>query len=768
MNGSRAWWGLVLVVGTVAAAGRAAQPEAEVVPGHVDVIVPFARVPHLAIDRVRHGVRLAEAEAQVSIAEQVATTTLRLRLENPGLAAREAMLLLPVPFEATVRTFELEGAGEAGLARMLPRDEARRLYDEIVRKTRDPALLEFVQYNALRTSVFPVPGKGSQVVRLVYEQLLPAEGDRLEYVLPRTRALEAAEVTWSLSATIRSTRPIATVYSASHELELKRRGPGEVEAKVAAGAAGEPGPFRLSVLLAQADGAGVMLLAYPDAGVGDGRGGYFLLVGGLGEPAATSPRLAREVLLVIDRSGSMRGEKMAQAREAARQIIAGLDDGERFNIIDYADTVERFAAVPVEVRAQTRADATAYLARLEAGGGTNLHAALVEALRQEHTADTLPMVVFLTDGLPTVGERDEVAIREAAEASNRYGRRVFTVGVGYDVNAPLVTGVARASRGAPLFVLPGEDLEVKVSQLFRRLTGPVVALPVLEVLDAAGEPDTRQVRALMPEALPDLFAGDQLIVLGQYLSEGPLRFRLRGESGAGPRTVEFAVSTAGASTVNDAVPRLWATRRIAVLLEQIRALGASEGPRGSGSPTDDPALRELVDEVVRLSMRWGVLTEYTAFLASEQDREEARRAEDFMGALEAAASEAVVSRAMRARAGRGAVSQDVNLGELYAASTPRLRTRYFDASMEEVEIRTVQPVGDWTLYRRGSRWVEAALLEDEDAKPERVITYGTVAWDALVDRLVGEGRNALLGLAEEVYVQLDGERVLIRGPAVER
>lgn len=775
-NALTRWLGTLAIV----AAGVPAAAQQQI--DDVNIVVPQRRVlpPRIAHDRA---VQLRSVDARVTIVEQVASTELRFTLRNPGQRQAEAQLLMPVPDGAVVKHFELEGLGEQGIARVLPRDEARRIYDEIVRRSLDPGLLEFAGYNLVRSSVFPVPAGGEQKVRLVYEQVLPFDSGRIDYVLPRSESLETTGVAWSFALELKSSRHITAVYSPSHDLVTERINDSHVKVKVPeSSAANDVGALRVSYLLAAQDGVAASLIAYPDPSVGDGQGGYFLMLVGV-PPADDREPVKREVTIVIDRSGSMRGEKMEQARESARQIVEALDEGEAFNIIDYSNDVAMFSERPVRKNAETIAAARRYIAGLTATGGTNIHDALLEALRQPVTEGTLPMVLFLTDGLPTIGVRSEVEIREAAKQANVHNRRIFTFGVGVDVNAPLLNSIARSSRATSTFVLPDEDVEVKVGQVFRRLSGPVLASPELTVLNDAGGRDTRAVRSVLPAEIPDVFEGDQVVLLGQYTADRPLRFKLIGEYFGRKRSFEFTFGVDKATTKNSFVPRLWASRQIGVLLEELRAMGANG--HDAPPPTEDPRFKELIDEIVRLSTKWGVLTEYTAFLAVEPGaiaggRAERERLDDLLAIPATPAPgrytppDSTVyhveglaqQRAMEARSGAGGVNQDMNLGELVRAYKVNAKNAIVNADLQRVELTFVRQVSDKSFYRRGERWVDASILDDAGKPADETVEFGTKAFDELVDRLVKENRQGVLALGGEVYFLIDGKRVLVTWPGV--
>ncbi|MHC4212014.1 MAG: VWA domain-containing protein, partial [Planctomycetota bacterium] len=583
-----------------------------------------------------------------------------------------------------------------------------------------------------------------------YEHLLDVDGNRVDYILPRTEALEYA-VPWKIKANIRAKRSISTVYSASHKVELTRISEKHVKVNISTEAVKEPGPFRLSYLL-QENGVTASMFAYPDKKV---SGGYFLLLGGLPAEALKhddQPAIKRELTLVIDRSGSMRNEKIEQVKEGALQIISGLNKSETFNVCIYNNTVQWFSKKPVPKTTENAEAARKYIEGITATGGTNIHGALEEVLAQEPTEGALPIVLFLTDGLPTVGNTSEVAIRELVIKSNPHKRRVFTFGVGFDVNAPLLEKIALASRAKAEFVLPKEDVEVKIGRVFKKLTGPVLADAILEVVTADGEPAVGRTRDIMPEKLPDMFDGDQLTLLGQYVGSEPVTFRISGNYLGKKRTFKFSFEFDKTNIKNGFVPRLWASRKIAQMIDTVREMGAEPG-----SSSNDPKVKELVDEIVRLSTEFGILTEYTAFLAREGTNlgdnhavnDEARRNFEL--------------RAMRSRSGKGAVSQSFNNSAQREQLSLNMRNAFLDEQMDRVSIAEIQQVNDRAYFRRGKRWVDSRLVNNEsEVKPTRIIEFGSPEFIELAEKLASVNRQGSIALKGDILLYVDGDAVLIR------
>jgi len=715
-----------------------------------NIIIPQSRSMAFVPPDCHRAIEITEVEVKIDILEQTATTTIEIRLENKTNRRQEAELVLPVPDGAVVRGFAYDGPGGMITAKVLPKEEAKKIYERLVAKIRDPALAEFIGYNLIQSSVFPVEPRGKQKVRLTYEHLLETDLNRVDYVLPRTESLEYS-VPWKITADIKSKSPISAVYSASHKVYMHRVSETEVSVKIEAEAEKQPGPFRLSYLM-EKNGVTASMFAYPDKKV---SGGYFLLFAGL--PADISKQdntIRREVTIVIDRSGSMRGEKIEQVKEAALQIISGLKEDEAFNVIIYSNTVESFSKNAVKKSRETEQAVQKYIEGITATGGTNIYDALKTALEQEPMEGYLPIVLFLTDGLPTVSNTSEIGIRKLATKTNPYKRRVFTFGVGFDVNAPLLEKIAEESRAKAEFVQPKEDVEVKVGRVFARLSGPVLAEPELEVLNKDGGEAVGRVRDILPAKLPDMFEGDKLILLGEYVGDEPIQFRIKGNYLGKERTFKFTFEFDKADVKNGFVARLWASRKIAELIDVIRQTGAEPGVS-----TDDPKIKELVDEIVRLSTEFGILTEYTAFLAKEgtelSDRELV---------LREAGSE-LGRRAMRVRAGKGAVSQSYNIAAQKQAVTMSYGNEYLDEDMQRVRITNVQQINDRAFYNRNNQWIDSGIVDKEkDIKPDKTIEFGSEEFFELAERLAKENRQGSIALRGDIVLSVDDEIVLVKMP----
>ena len=683
--------------------------------------VPIVDVPYLTIKYHR---------VTVTIEDQVATTHVDQVFVNEGRFEVEGTYIFPLPEEATISEFSMWVDGEILEGQVLERDEARRIYEDIVRRRRDPALLEYVGRDAFQASIYPIPPGGERRIELEYSEVLDMDNGLVEYVYPLNtekfspRPLEEVVV----NVTIRSNEPLKAIYSPSHEVDIVRRG--DHNAVIGYEEYGVK-PDRDFVLYytVSAEDVGVNLLSYKP----DSRGeGFFLLLAAPKVEIDTTRVIAKDVILVLDVSGSMRGEKIEQAKAALDFVLDDLNDEDRFNIIAFSTSTRPYARDLVW--ADERGEARDFVARLEAAGSTDINRALLEALAMAD-GDRPTILIFLTDGLPTVGEIDIERIIDNVGDAAPENARIFPFGVGYDVNTALLDTVAEKHRGASGYVRPEEAIDEKVSAFYAKVSTPLLA----DVEIDFGRVD---VEDLYPYPLPDLFAGTQLVVVGRYRDGGYTDITLQGEVNGRPQIFRYDDVRFEREGGEEFIARLWATRKIGYLLQQIRL----HGEQG-----------ELVDEIVELSIRYGIITPYTSFLVEETEmalREEGRAR--IVETVEVE-KEVVVS-------GEAAVDRSVQEKALSQAAAPAVAPTMAPGLGGGVtdeygyEISPVRYVGDKTFVLHNGIWTDTAF--DPDKMTPVAVSFGSDDYFALVAARPEWGRYFALG--DHVIVVLEGTAYEIR------
>lgn len=787
------------LTGTPASAQEADTPGEVVTVPAIQTIFPQRRAPRSIMPAWRP-VEVRAVHADVVISGETARTTLAITLFNPSQSLARCELAVPVPVGAAISSFSLDGLEGDPPATLLPRDEARAAFEEIVRKMIDPGLLEFAGHGLIRSSVFPVPAGGEQTFRVTYEHAVAGEGDEIEYTLPRSGAMGAGPE-WTVNVSLDAPEPIVSMFSPSHAVDFEIDDAGD--ATLSEAALGEPGAFRLIALRKPADGPAMSLFAYPDPERADA--GFFMLVMAAGERDADTQPLPRDVTVVLDRSGSMQGDKFAQATGAALQIIRALGPEERFRIIDYSSDVATSGPATNATKESIEA-AAARLGELTAVGGTNINEALLEAVRPEPVDGTLPIVLFLTDGLPTVGVTAEKSIRDNILAANaESSRRLFTFGVGHDVNVPLLTDLARESRAVADFVAPGADVEAAVGRVFDRLSGPVLADLALQ---ASGDGDNAaSISDAFPRSLGDLFEDQRIVVLGRYThGGGSVDLSVNGRTGDGSSEQRITLNPADARTENAHIARLWAQQKVTWLIDELRSAGADPEVQQLDSMRDDPRLAELIDEVIHLSTTYGILTEYTAFLAAEEGVLAATNAPEFdlntvfqrSNTVRSGGGAVVMGGAQTARRQATTAGRPMSVGEnlkIAADSATEandqvqggggggmspfqdaagLRLLAAEPADRGSESRMpLQQIGPDTLYRQDARWVDAriitqdqSLAEDEPRpEPDETVAFATPRYFEIASALASQNRQGLMAVPGEVEIMLDGRRVLVQNPS---
>ena len=528
----------------------------------------------------------------VTIQDQAAVTRVEQEFRNPTSQPLEATYLFPVPRDATVQDFAMWIDGKRMKGELVDAIQARKIYSDIVRRLKDPGLLERMDDRLFRVRVFPVPAQGTQKIELSFAEVVKRDGELAEYVYPLYAESSAikTERDFTVRIELKSTAALKSIYSPSHEVGITREGDHRAIVGYESNEYMLGKDFRL---LWSNENGQVGLSALPYRPVA-GEDGYLLLLLTPSADIGTDQRVPRDVVFVLDSSGSMAGEKLTQAKGAVAHCIGRLQPTDRFNVVRFSTTADTFEKSLVTADDDHKKQAIEWTKKVEATGGTAIADSLDAALKLRTDDARNFTIVFLTDGQPTIGVTDPKAILQAVESKNSAGTRIFSFGVGDDVNTPLLDQLSDKTRGTSSYVRPNENIEVKVSGFFDKISHPVLANLQLVVDDSSVK-----LTDMYPPKLPDLFHGGQLVVAARYSGNGSPKFKFTGMLGSEQKTFEFTPTLPAEKSDNDFVALLWAQRKIGYLLDQIRNSGEN---------------KELVDEVTAIAKKFGIVTPYTSYL----------------------------------------------------------------------------------------------------------------------------------------------------------
>ncbi|MBU1486755.1 VWA domain-containing protein [bacterium] len=650
---------------------------------------------------------------KVDIDNQVATTSIDQVFKNPYDVDLEGTYIFPLPEEAAISGFAMYMDGKRVSGEVLDKDKARQIYEDIVRRMKDPGLLEYVGRNMFKARVYPIPGHGEKRIELVYQQTLKYDDGLYSYTYPldteRFSPVVLEEVT--ISAKVKSKVPIKSLYSPSHEIQTKieqhEASCGYEERNV------KPDKdFILYYTVSEKD-VGLNLLCHR----GPGEDGYFLMMLSPGELKREA--IDKDIIFVLDTSGSMSGSKIEQAKEALRFCINSLGRGDRFNLINFATEVSPYRDGLVKASDENIKGALDFIDRLKARGGTNINEALLAVLKMFADPKRPGMVVFLTDGEPTVGVTQMKDIVGNLADANRARARIFVFGVGDDVNTHLLDKVSDDHRGLSLYVEPEENIEVKVSSFMRKISEPILT-------DIRLDPGKIRIRDIYPLDLPDIFSGEQLLLLGRYEGSGATAITLKGYADGKEKRFVYEDRFPKESKENDFIPRIWAMRKIGYLMSEIRLKGEN---------------KELVDEIVALSKEHGIMTPYTSFLVLEEEADHERWGITAQAAPEMKEKGRRFNMAMESAVGRAAISSAkdiIVLKEEKVAKKPALST--------------IKHVGAKTFYLQDGVWVDSKYKEGREVKE---VKYLSQEYLDLLRRKPEIGRY--FALSKNIIVLFEGE-----------
>ncbi len=719
----------------------------------------------------------------IKVRDQVASVSIDQAFVNTGSGMIEVEYYFPVPPHAAIDSMTLLVDGKEYAAKLLKAEEARKIYENTVRRLKDPALLEYAGYGLYKTSAFPLqPGKPAKV-HVTYKDVCGKDRDLVEVWYPlntekfSAKPLESVRV----EVDIKSEADITAVYSPTHDLDVQRKNPRHVLATYEAENTLPVTDFQVFYKVGNEDVGATLISHQPE----EGEDGYFLLLVSP-NPRGEAKAVPKDVAVVLDHSSSMRtDDKIDQAKDAVLYVLENLNADDRFTVVAYSDGVESLFDGLVGASTRNVQEAVDKLDAIDARGGTDIHSALqcaMEALQTDKDADRPAYVLFLTDGVPTIGNVKEADILADTIEANARKARVFTFGVGYEPNVRLLDKLAKDNAGRSDYAKPKEPIKTKIASLYNKIKNPVMTNLSVQIHGVT-------LRQTYPRELGDLFDGDQILMVGRYRmdvgakrvvnADGsmPAQLIVKGMYQGEERAFEYGIGLRGPGRdIRFAfVEKLWAARRIGFLLDQIQLNGKSE---------------EVVDEIIRLSMEYGIMTPYTSFLADETtelsrgDELRARGLREADGLSDIAGRDAqmhAVNRKMMSEAervaptaprptagGRPGVPGGGMMGwEDAAAYDAAEADGEKAAEAPETSVEGVRQFQTQAAYRRGKLWVaaNAADLDPEEDEDEikDVERYSEEYFEIVRENTAGE--NQILASQqtdEELLIVLRGQAYRFR------
>ena len=677
--------------------------------------------------------KIRELGVQARITDQVARVQVSQSFVNTGSQQMEVQFLFPLPYDGAIDKLTLLVDGKEFPGKLMAAKEARAVYEAIVRSNRDPALLEWMGMGLFQTSVFPVPPGAERKVVLNYNQLLRKDRGLTDFMFPLSTAKYTSHAVEKIDfqIAIESGIDIKNVYSPTHTVDIKRSDAKHAVVTYSRTNEVPTSDFRLMFDVDKGQ-VGASVISYKPK---EGEDGYFLLLASPQVKAPDAERPKKTVIFVVDRSGSMSGKKFEQARAALKFVLNNLREGDLFNIVAYDGNVESFRPELERFNDETRKAAVGYVEGLYPGGGTNIHGALTSALNQLKDNSRPNYVLFLTDGLATIGVTNEGQIVAAAKEANKVRARILSFGVGYDVNSRLLDRISRDGFGLSEYVRPDEDIEAHVSTVYGNISAPVLTdVAVNFELDGLKLEDGPPVNRIYPKGNFDLFEGQQLVVVGRYKKPGAAKVVIKGRVGSNEQKFDFPANLIEKSHDESYafVEKLWAMRRIGEIIDQLDLSGQNH---------------ELVKELVELSTKHGILTPYTSFLADETMRPlaDARGIEHTRRSLSALSESSGVS-GVAQRSEKGKFQGAQNAAPAAKAFAPAgggaggfgggVSSNFFrDAKTDkEVAADSVRQYGNQAVYARKKFNAGVTTAPGEKADQQIIVTPETADLDLEKDK----------------------------------
>lgn len=563
------------------------RPVVRPVPGRTPTVPAPARRPVLQAS-VSFGLHLQDEDIKVDIVDQVAKTYITQTFSNDTDSNLAGTYLFPLPEDTTFSSFSLHIDGKPVEGKILEANEARSQYEAIVRSMVDPGLLEFADYKTVRARIFPIPAHGTKKVELEYTQVLKAENGMVKYRFPLKAEGEAEPVDKiNMNLKLAGKAPLRTIWSPTHTVTSNRKGDTEATVCLAQQNVVPDKDFLLYYSISDKDVAANLLTHRKSD-----EDGYFLMT--LSPPVTSKGPVAKDIVIVSDTSGSMQGEKMEHNKKALKYIVDALAPEDRFSLVQFNTDADAFSSKLMDATADNKKAACKFIDELDARGGTNISDAISLGTTILGDESSRPAyLVLITDGEPTVGET--IVDKLLKSVKPKRDVRIFDFGVGYDVNTRLLNQLASEHHGTAQYIEPSESLEVALSNFYQKIKSPVLS-------DVKIAYDGIQVKDVYPKEVKDIFAGQQVLLIGRYKGDGKASLKLTGRISGESKDYAFPMEFAKEDTGHSYLPRIWAMRRIGYLTEVAHANGET---------------KEVVDEIIALSQKYGIISAYTSYLVTD-------------------------------------------------------------------------------------------------------------------------------------------------------
>lgn len=644
----------------------------------------------------------------VKIDGQTAITKIDQSFYNPSNYQLEGFYIFPIPKGAVINNFTMEINGKETKAELLDSDKARKIYEDIVRQMRDPALLEYSEQNIFKLRIFPIEPRCEKKISISYSQAIESDNNLFEYIYPLNTEKFSAKPLKNVSVKIdlKSNEALKNIYCPTHNVDVVNKSDNHAIISYEDTNEKPDTDFKL-YFSKNSSKVGLSIFTYKSGN----KDGYFLLSASPSIEIDKSNIENKDITFILDVSGSMSGDKLEQAKQALLYCVNNLNTGDHFNIIRFSTEAYSLFNELKSAEKETLNEAKRFIDDLKAIGGTNIEEAFTRAFKNYNKSIRPHFVVFITDGKPTIGEMNDEKLVKRILTSNKQDARIFTFGVGNEINTHLLDKLAEATKAWRTYVSEDEDIEIKVSNFYDKIQSPVLS-------DIRLNYDNIEVYQTYPKDLPDLFKGSNVLVFGRYKGNGKSKITLSGKVNGKEKIFNLLVEFAKSNEEYDFIPTLWASRRIGYLLDMIRLNGEN---------------KELVDEVTFLAREHGIITPYTSYLIME-DEEIRVRGGRLLDGLQSLAPRPELKRENEAdyfrikeKSGSESIRvskefQDLNSAANYNQTKQGNERLYYTDSKGQKQnlANQVRNILGRAFYQQDKYWVDSELQKREMKKAKRI------------------------------------------------